>query len=100
MIDQIKQALEKSTPGKWEVTNLGDVSITTGYRFEDGRHIATWIADMCEDDRDEEEIHADAHLIANATEWLRYLVGEVERLEKEFDELWDQAQTWREESGN
>jgi hypothetical protein len=78
--DEIRKALEAATPGPWEVTNLGDVHITKDYRMVDGRHIAMWIADMCVDRENEDQIFADAHLIANAPEWLRWQQGEIERL--------------------
>jgi hypothetical protein len=45
-----------------------------------------WIADMCVDRENEDQIFADAHLIANAPEWLRFLLDELERLEREYAE--------------
>jgi Glu-tRNA(Gln) amidotransferase subunit E-like FAD-binding protein len=84
--EEIRKALDAATPGPWEVTNLGDVHITKDYRMVDGRHIAMWIADMYVDRENEDQIFADAHLIANAPEWLGFLLDELERLEREYAE--------------
>ena len=87
--EEIRKALEAATPGPWESTNLGAVHITKDYRMQDGKHCAMWIADMCEDREDEEQIFADAWLIANTPTWLRTLLEENERNIK------DKAETMR-----
>jgi DNA repair exonuclease SbcCD ATPase subunit len=86
-ISEIREALERATPGPWEVTNLGDVHITKDYRMVDGRHIAMWIADMCEDRETVDQIFADAHLIANAPKWLRYLLQQIEQQQAEIEAM-------------
>ena len=75
MIEQIKKALAEATLGPWKVDvweKTNEVGIEVG--------IGDYVAVM---GRKNENKHADAHLIANAPEWLRYLIGEVERWQDE-----------------
>jgi len=95
IMEEIRKALDAATPGPWEVTNLGDVHITKDYRMVDGRHIAMWIADMCVDRENEDQILADAHLIANAPEWLRWQQGEIDRLQEKVDSLLEEKEGWQ-----
>ncbi|GBF73155.1 hypothetical protein PA598K_01440 [Paenibacillus sp. 598K] len=81
-LQEIREALAAATPGPWGVTNLGDIHITKGYRYENGLHVARWIADMC-DKEDNESSEADAHLIANAPEYLAHLLETVEQLQRQ-----------------
>jgi hypothetical protein len=67
MIEKIKQALDTSTgKGDW---NIGKASPNG---LQNVGHKGLMICQAFEE--------ADAHLIANAPEWLRYLISEVERL--------------------
>lgn len=80
MIKEIKESLEKATPAPWnregnEVWRRG-----TGYNTSEDGHV--WICDSFNIDN--------AHLIANAPEWLRYLIGEVERLERALEQIANQ----------
>lgn len=36
-----------------------------------------------------QDADANLHLIANAPDWLNYLIGEVERLQKEINNYWN-----------
>jgi hypothetical protein len=72
MIEQIKQALEKSTKGKWEVNDF-DTMYSAEVISEYPPGVFNGIASGM--------YVPDAHLIANSAEWLRYLIGEVERLD-------------------
>lgn len=73
MIEQIKQALEKATGnGKWSV----------GKESPNGlQNIGHKGLMICQAFKKE-----DAHLIANAPEWLRYHIVEVERLSQHNEE--------------
>lgn len=73
MIDQIKQALEKAIPTPWETCLSDVVTVKTdieGYKTQICRVVPCEVAPH------------NLNLIANAPEWLRYLIGEVERLSK------------------
>jgi hypothetical protein len=70
MIEQIKQALEKATPGPWVISP--DKCIN-GLIDIHARYGLTAQTDHMDN----------AHLIANTPTWLRYLIGEVERLQYE-----------------
>jgi hypothetical protein len=83
MLEQIKEALEEATPGPWEVTDTGNLYITKNYRYENGKHIAHWIAEIDSDDENERQ-HEDAHLIANTPTYIRYLLDELEKADKEI----------------
>lgn len=72
MINKIKESLEKATP-KWyyngnEIVSLDNPKVGIG-------------GFLTEDDN---------HLAANAPEWIRYLIEEVERLQKEKNEVFNQ----------
>jgi len=86
-LDEIKKALQAATPGPWEVVDIGGIEIARDYKYKDGKHSAYWIAEMYQDeDMDEDQVYADAHLIANSPEWLGFLLDELERLEREYAE--------------
>lgn len=87
-IDEIKQALAAATPGPWEVVNLGDLHIAKGYRKEGSQHVAQWIAEMYfETDQEEDQAFDDAKLIANAPEYIAYLLKEREKWKKLADAM-------------
>jgi len=88
-IAEIREALEKATPGPWAVfvgegwteeyprnTYVQAVWNEPDHRGSFGYRVARMAG-----------VHgktmADAHLIANAPEWLRFLLDELERLEQE-----------------
>lgn len=73
-IDEIKQALVKATPGPW--WNESGVIHAKHPELWTPEHRAAEHVCTVRSDREDE----DAHLIANAPEWLRYLIGEVELL--------------------
>lgn len=85
-IAEIREKLEKITPGQWEVTDLGVLHITSGYRYENGKHIANWIAEI-DSDEDNKYMELDAEFIAAAPEYISFLLGEVERLTQALDEI-------------
>lgn len=64
MIEQIKQALEKATPDWYN----------NGNEIVSRQNLHCGIGGFLTED--------DNHLASNAPEWLRYLIGEVERLSK------------------
>lgn len=81
-IAEIREALEKATPGPWEYEmweGYADVYPTTG------RHVP-----ICQlwtkTEEPMENAENNAHLIANAPEWLGFLLDELERLEREYAE--------------
>lgn len=97
-LDKDLELCGKATEPPWEVTTLArdEVYITRGHRYENGKHIADWIAvlDSGDDDKSEETIHADAAFIAASREgWpeamRRVLAAEAEneRLEELADVL-------------
>lgn len=76
-IEKDMEACSKATEPPWEVTTLAnrdEVYITKGYKYEGGKHVADWIAelDSSDDDKSEETIHADAEFIAAAREALPF----------------------------
>ena len=81
-LDEIKKALQAATPGPWTVRGFS-VRKSDGYMIRQERPRAAapeaW-------EQIDERYAADARLIAHAPEWLRYLVGEVERLTDAYDE--------------
>ena len=76
-ITEIREALEKATPGPWT-------------KFENriyGKAQPAVEPIICEFYEEEtEHDRNNAHLIANAPEWLRFLLDELERLEREYAE--------------
>jgi len=81
-IAEIREALEKATPGPWFAVKVDSdsysISNKPGYY---GHCITGWGRVL--------QTKEDAHLIANAPEWLRFLLSELDRAEKEL-ELFDQ----------
>ena len=73
-IAEIREALEKATPGPWKIDEFGAVTDRKGnlIQWYDGKVVTAQ--------------KEDAHLIANAPEWLRFLLSELERLEREYAE--------------
>jgi DNA repair ATPase RecN len=78
-LDEIKKALQAATPGPWEYEmweGCADVYPTTG------RHVP-----ICQlwtkTEEPMENAENNAHLIANAPEWLQWAVQEIERLREE-----------------
>lgn len=84
-IQEIRDRLDSATNGNWEVTDLGDIHITTEHRVEGDKHVAHWIAEMyvddCDDEQEVERAHNDAFFIANSKADIAYLLSEVERLQ-------------------
>lgn len=76
-IKEIKEALEKATPGPWKWIDPGGL--------ERKKLVGEWeimnfgIGGVYDQVAGSEPDEDDAHLIANAPEWLAYLIGEVER---------------------
>jgi hypothetical protein len=67
-IAEIRKALDAATPGPWENVQLFYVGVTTEGRF--------YPVAECDDQNN-------AILIANAPEWLRFLLDELDRLRAE-----------------
>lgn len=90
---EIREALEAATPGPWEARAWG---IDTNDKYsvaqigEDEKEIATvWkgIRYPNMPEISDEEAKVNAHLIANAPEWLRQLLAEREALKAEVERL-------------
>jgi DNA repair exonuclease SbcCD ATPase subunit len=83
-IAEIREALEKATPGPWHMSKL-----SAGYLVDDrGKDITVFI-EYNEDGSvhmEFENWQNNARLIANAPEWLGFLLDELERLEREYAE--------------
>jgi len=83
-IAEIRETLEKATPGPWKWVDPGGL--------ERKKLVGEWeimnfgIGGMYDQVAGSEPDEDDAHLIANATEWLRFLLDELERLEREYAE--------------
>ena len=80
-IDEIRDRLDKATPGPWEATYEPSdrwTSITGQAHDDGGRWLLCPEVATCEG-----EGHTDADLIANAPADLAWLLGEVERLSAE-----------------
>jgi len=73
-LDEIKKALQAATPGPWAMIE----PIDEVWQSIDNTKIATVASNQDAD--------ANLHLIANAPEWLRFLLDELERLEREYAE--------------
>lgn len=73
-IAEIREALEKATPGPWAMIE----PIDEVWQSIDNTKIATVASNQDAD--------ANLHLIANAPEWLGFLLDELERLEREYAE--------------
>ena len=101
MINEIKEALDKATSGPWERMNRTDVFTTLeaanregiksddtdGWQIADCNVGLTYLEDGSISELSIDEKSSNAHLIANAPEWLRYLISEVERLENTLNEI-------------
>jgi len=73
-IAEIREALEKATPGPWAMIE----PIDEVWQSIDNTKIATVASNQDAD--------ANLRLIANAPEWLGFLLGELEGLEREYAE--------------
>jgi hypothetical protein len=85
-LDQIKAALKAATPGPWEVGRPGPNKCPTV-----GTHRGMMIAMVCYDDEHPHQEFVNAHLIANAPEYIAWLVEQVEEAREE-------AEGWRDAS--
>jgi hypothetical protein len=84
--EEIQKALNAATPGPWEVTDTGVLNITKDYRYENGNHIANWIAEIDSHDEGEGQLE-NAWLISNAPEWLRLLLSSERAWKAEAERL-------------
>lgn len=81
-IAEIREALEKATQGPWKWIDPGGL--------ERKKLVGEWeimnfgIGGVYDQVAGSEPDEDDAHLIANAPEWLRFLLDELERLEREY----------------
>jgi len=76
MIAEIREALEKATPGPF---------IARDYEWPGNDKLLYWV--MTHDDGiGAFACYEDAHLAANAPEWLRFLLNEIDRLDREYAE--------------
>jgi len=87
-IVEIREALENVTPGDWyaqqRYANLWSIEVK-----QDGRYpitIANVTTTLLEVGIHDEHIKYNAQLFAKATKWLRFLLSELERLEREYAE--------------
>ena len=82
--EDIRKALAAATPGRWAKCNTADVFTDddAAKRGEPGTHIAD-----CDpsSDKDVSRARSDAHLIANAPQWLAGLLEETTTLKAERD---------------
>lgn len=85
-INEIRERLEDITPGLWTIADTGVLHIVSDYRYENGRHIANWIAEIDSDDENE-HMESDAEFISRAPDDIRFLLNEIERLEKRIIHL-------------
>lgn len=85
MIEQIKQALEKATPGPWN--KEGTEIWRRGESYESLTFPHVWVADVVKTEN--------ANLIANAPAYLCYLLNKIERKDKALQEVreavWDEV---------
>src|SRR5690606_29188038 len=83
-IAEIREALERATPGTWKWIDAG------GYerkKLVGEYEIMNFGASMPYSEvAGQEPDDADAHLIANAPEWLRFLLSELERKDEVIEE--------------
>lgn len=87
-ISEIRELLAAATPGPWEVVNYGNIEIATGYKCENGIHVANWIAEMDVQEEDEEEqAGADAELIVAAVNSLPGLLDALEEAQQRANKL-------------
>jgi hypothetical protein len=81
-IAEIREALEMATPGPWNFAVFEDSRHVIFDNTFLSRHIAEIVRGGVESEQREED---NAHLIANAPEWLGFLLDELERVEKAAD---------------
>lgn len=99
MKEQIKQALDKATPGPWERMNGRDIFTKNGATnregvtadTNDGWHIADCLVGWTNVDGEEcelswDERQANANLIANSPTWLRWQNERIEDLEQALEQ--------------
>lgn len=88
MIEQIKEALEKATPGTWSEgvkqvsepqENYREILAGKGFFGDKKKHQGFGITGLISP--------ADAHLIANTPTYIRYLLDELEKAQKHVQEL-------------
>lgn len=84
MINEIKEALEKATPGQWIAEEHGWDNPAVLLAYE-GDKVTQQIAEFGFKNET-----ADAHLIASTPTYIRYLLDELEKANKEV-EFWKQA---------
>lgn len=87
MINEIKEALEKATPGPWEHT---DDAVRVGFELPCQYICQMYESDVGKDsdvleDTDFENREANVHLIANTPTYIRYLLDELEKANKEVE---------------
>jgi len=88
-LDEITRALGEITQGEWFVDPEGpEYSVNYKGPLNTFRHVAM-VSCYIQRHGDKEENEANAHLIANAPEWLRLLVERVRTLESAMKELQD-----------
>lgn len=89
-IEEIKQALEEATPGPWAYQKGGYARAHIVYEVETDNQVCTFSTHpKCEQN---------GHLIANAPEWLRYLLELGENLASEQAYAKREAIKWNEEA--
>lgn len=84
-LEDIKKALEAATPGPWNVQKLmheedGYEQFISAIRINAGDRCVTSMDWSC-------PLEENAHLIANAPEWLRYLLKQIEQQQREIERL-------------
>lgn len=84
MIGQIKEALEKATPGPWTSDPL-----INGYGVKSGSYInqIALITEGSGFNRDRDKARNNANLIANTPTYIRYLLDELEKANEEIEHL-------------
>ncbi|MED4586652.1 hypothetical protein P9578_28255 [Brevibacillus choshinensis] len=100
------QMCDEATTGTWAVTQLSEkeIYVTSGYEFTpDGKHKADWIAriDDGDDEKDSDQLMADANFIAEAREalphWIQRSVAaedEVKRMKTMIDGIVGSLTAW------
>jgi hypothetical protein len=77
LISEVKEALEKATPGPW-----------TYYRGESYTSLGGWESEYVINEVDNQR-EQDAYLIANSITWLQQLVTGLEEAHRENERLYD-----------
>lgn len=83
---------DAATAGAWEVTQLTEreIYVTVGYELStDGKHKADWIANLDDgdDEKDSDQMMADANFIAEAREALPHWIKRAQAAEEEVELL-------------